>query len=59
MTGIFFEKLNSDLSLIPVFHDIFLHFTSIIKLILGLYLCLGIETITPDEQKSIRKKISR
>ena len=59
MTGIFFEKLNSDLSLIPVFHDIFLHFTSIIKLILGLYLCLSIETITPDEQKSTRKKTSR
>ena len=59
MTGIFFKKLNSVLSLIPVFHDIFLHFTSIIKLIPRLYLCLGIETITPDEQKSIREKISR
>ena len=59
MTGIFFEKLNSDLSLIPVFHDIFLLFTSIIKFIPRLYLCLDVETITPDEQKSTRKKISR
>jgi hypothetical protein len=59
MKGIFFEKLNSDLSLIPVFHDIFLLFTSIIKFIPRLYLCLDVETITPDEQKSTRKKISR
>ena len=55
----FSEKLNSDFSLILAFHDIFLLFTSIIKLILRLYLCLDIETITPDEQKSTRKKISR
>jgi hypothetical protein len=57
--GYFFEKLNSDLSLIPAFHDIFLLFTSIIKLILRLYLCLGYKSITPDEQKSTRKKTSR
>ena len=59
MTGIFFEKLNSVLSLIPAFDVKFVLFTSIIKLIPRLYLCLGIETITPDEQKSTRKKISR
>jgi hypothetical protein len=57
--GYFFEKLNSDLSLILAFHDIFLLFTSIIRLILRLYLCLTYETITPDEQKSTRKKTSR
>jgi hypothetical protein len=59
MSGIFFDKLNTDLYLILAFHDKFLLFTSIIKLILRLYLCLVIESITPDEQKSTRKKTSR
>jgi hypothetical protein len=59
MTGIFFDKLNTDLYLILAFHDKFLLFTSLIKLILRLYLCLGIETITPNERKPTRKKISR
>ena len=59
MTGVNFEKLNSDLYLISAFHVKTLLLTSIIRLILRLFLCLNCETITADEQKSTGKNISR